>query len=93
MIELEHAKHLRYGQEVYSLYKFKSKDGSAVVWRVTGQVKRWKRYPDRIKVPIKTGGMYGTSDYLENDPNKPHLNNLQDFSLTNPTRPPQINDP
>jgi hypothetical protein len=93
MIELEHAKHLYYGQYIYSLHEVNSKDGSAQRWRVTGQVIRWKRQTDRIRVPIKTGGMYGTNDHLENDPDQTHRNNLQNFSLIDPTRPPQINDP
>lgn len=41
------------------------------IWRRNGQTKRWKRQPERFKIPIKTG-FRGPYDYLTES-------NLNDF--------------
>ena len=57
------AKRLTHGQTI----PFLSLDGTQRDCRVTGQVKRWKRSPGRVKVPIKYG-LYESS-YAESAPN------------------------
>jgi hypothetical protein len=64
MITLEQAKGLTYGTILYHCVN-ENADRSPQRWRVNGQVKRWKRNTDRIRVPIKHG-LYD-HDYLEND--------------------------
>lgn len=46
-ITLERAKELRRGEVLVDSYGKR--------WRVNGQVQRWKRNPDRIRVPLKHG--------------------------------------
>ena len=62
---LEVAKTLHLGQTLYHTIN-RNADGTPQRWRVNGRVKRWKRDPDRIRVPLKHG-LYGPYDYLEND--------------------------
>ncbi len=64
-ITLEEAKDLQVGTVIYHRFN-RNADGSPQRWKVNGQVKRWKRDRDRVKVPLKYGfkGSYG---YLEND--------------------------
>ena len=64
MITVEQAKELYHGQILYHVQN-RNADGSPQRWRVNGQVKRWKRDTDRVRVPIKHG-LYNC-DYLEND--------------------------
>ncbi len=64
-LTLEEAKKLEIGQILYHTIN-KNADGSSQRWRVTGKVKRWKRAPERIKVPIKTG-LYNNSYLTEDD--------------------------
>ena len=64
MITLEQAKRLRPGDILYHKLHCNS-DGTPQRWRVNGQVKRWKRQPDKIRVPLKHG-LYAY-DYLENN--------------------------
>ena len=47
MLTLEQAKELRYGDYLVDEYGKR--------WKVNGEVKRWKRDPDRIRVPLKHG--------------------------------------
>ena len=47
MITLEDAKQLKPGDILH--------DRDKARWKVNGQVKRWKRSPDRIRVPLKHG--------------------------------------
>jgi hypothetical protein len=54
MISLEQAKALNHGTILYCKH-FTNADGTPQRWRVNGKVKRWKRTPDRIEVPIKRG--------------------------------------
>lgn len=61
MITLDQAKQLRLGTTLYHVVS-RNADGSPQRWRVNGQVKTWKRSPDRIRVPIKHG-LY-LHDYL-----------------------------
>ena len=51
---LEQAKALRHGDVLHHETN-KNADGTCQRWRVNGEVKRWKRDQDRIKVPIKHG--------------------------------------
>ena len=61
MITLTQAKSLTHGTTLYHV-KHTNADGSPQRWRVNGKVKRWKRSPDRIQIPLKHG-MYDY-DYL-----------------------------
>lgn len=53
-ITLEEAKNLRPDQIVYHM-THKNADGTPQRWKVNGQVKTWKRNPDRVQVPVKHG--------------------------------------
>lgn len=64
MIKLEDAKKLYIGQVIYHVHN-RNADGSPQRWKVNGQVKTWKRSPDRIRVPLKHG-LY-SYDYLTED--------------------------
>ena len=46
-LTLEQAKQLHYGDYLIDEYGKR--------WKVNGEVKRWKRDPDRIRVPLKHG--------------------------------------
>jgi hypothetical protein len=71
-IPLAEAKKLTIGTTVY--YKhYQNADGSPARFRINGKVKRWKRKPDKIQIPIKRG--LWEFGYLEN-------HNLRDFALT-----------
>ena len=71
MITFEEAKNLTHGQTIYHTH-YKNADGSPQRWRVNGQVKLWKRSPQRIEIPLKHG--LRIYDYLTED-------NLSSFSL------------
>lgn len=64
MITLEQAKGLTHGTILHHVNN-RNVDGTPQRWRVNGQVKRWKRDTDRIRVPLKYG-LY-QHDYLDND--------------------------
>lgn len=64
MITLKQAKGLTLGTILYHTQN-RNADGTPQRWRVNGQVKRWKRDTDRIRVPLKNG--LWEYDYLEND--------------------------
>jgi len=53
-ITLEQAKKLTRGTILYCMI-CDNADGTPQRWRVNGKVKRWKRNPDRIEIPIKRG--------------------------------------
>lgn len=53
-ITLEQAKQLKIGTILYHLQN-KNADDSPQRWRVNGNVKLWKRHPERIQVPMKHG--------------------------------------
>jgi len=53
-LTLEEAKVLRYRETVYH-GRYTNADGAPQAWRVTGQVKTWKRDPSRVHVPIARG--------------------------------------
>ena len=59
-ITLEQAKQLRYGDTLHHV-SLTNKNGTPLRVRVTGEVKTWKRDPDRIRVPLK----HGLYDYGE----------------------------
>lgn len=62
-LTLEKAKALQLGDIVYEKNLY-NRDGSNMRWRVNGKVQRWKRDPDRIKIPVKYG--LNTYGYIEN---------------------------
>lgn len=55
-ITLEEAKNLKYGDHI----KVLDRHGAVADAKVNGQVKRWKREPDRISIPCK----YGLYEYF-----------------------------
>ena len=61
---LQEAKNLKPGQIVEHV-KNKNADGTPQRWKVNGQVKTWKKSPEKVKVPVKHG-MYGY-DYITED--------------------------
>ena len=63
MITLAQAKALKHGDILYHVIR-KNADGTPERWKVNGLVKRWKRQPDRIRVPLKHGLYH--YDYLTN---------------------------
>ena len=54
MITIEQAKGLKYGDTLYHTEN-KNADGTMQRWKVNGQVKVWKRSPERVRVPVKHG--------------------------------------
>lgn len=54
MITLAQAKALYKGQILYHVHN-RNADGSPQRWKVNGQVKTWKRSPDRVEIPLKHG--------------------------------------
>jgi len=62
---LEQAKRLAIGQVLYHVVNHNA-DGSPQRWRVNGQVKTWKRSPNRVRVPVKYG-LYGYDYLTESD--------------------------
>ena len=57
-LTLEEAKQLKPGDILH--------DERGKRWKVNGQVKRWKRSPDRIRVPLKHG-LYAYDAITETD--------------------------
>lgn len=51
---IEAAKHLRHGDVLYHIVN-RNADRTPQRWRVNGQIKLWKRRPDRFQVPLKHG--------------------------------------
>ena len=85
-ITLEQAKQLTYGDYIYS-NRFTYKDNTTPKrWRINGQIKLWKRDPNRIQIPVK----YGLYDHaylcFGTISNKVYMNSitleLRDFELT-----------
>ena len=64
-ITLEEAKALKRGDMLHHTLN-KNADGTPQRWRVNGKVRRWKRDPDRIQVPIKYG-LWGYDVITEDD--------------------------
>ena len=64
MITLEQAKKLEHGQILYDC-DYRNADGTPQRWRVNGQVKVWRRSPERVQVPLKRG--LWEYDYLTED--------------------------
>lgn len=54
-ITIEQAKQLDYGDIIYSNRFLNASKEHPIRWRVNGQVKRWKRDPERIQIPVKHG--------------------------------------
>jgi len=72
MITLQQAKDLKHGDTLHHTVN-KNADGTPQRWRVNGMVKRWKRNPDRIQVPLKHG-LYRYDYLTENDLDLVNLN-------------------
>ena len=53
-LTLEQAKALTRGTTLYSVHN-RNSDGTCQRWRVSGQVKTWKRDASRVEFPIKHG--------------------------------------
>lgn len=71
-LTLEEVKTLQHGDIVYAIDEYNA-DKTHMRFRVNGKVKRWKRDPDRVQVPVKRGLYeYG---YIDNG-------NFELFSLT-----------
>lgn len=71
MITLNQAKQLRVGETIHHISN-RNADSTPQRWSINGEVKTWKRSPDRVKVPLKHG-LY-VFDYLTEA-------NLQEFTL------------
>ena len=54
-ITLEQAKQLTYGNYIYSNQFIYKERPLPKMWRINGQVKLWKRDPNRIQIPVKYG--------------------------------------
>lgn len=64
-ITLEQAKALTYRDVLHT-------DRDCTRWRVNGKVKRWKRDPDRVLIPVKYG-LYGYARLDNEGIKKVHL--------------------
>lgn len=65
MITLNQAKQLTHGTILYHVSQ-RNADKSPARWRVNGNVKTWKRQPERLQIPVKYG-LYGYDYLTEND--------------------------
>ena len=65
MITIEQAKSLSYGDILHHTIN-KNADGTPQRWKVNGEVKTWKRNPNRIKIPVKHE-MYSFGYVTENE--------------------------
>jgi|TARA_R100000789_G_C2924934_1_gene127475 hypothetical protein len=54
MITIEQVKKLNY-QDTIHHNDLKNADGTCQRWRINGQLKTWKRTPNRFKLPVKHG--------------------------------------
>lgn len=64
-LTLEQAKNLYHGQTLYQIGKFNS-DGTPKRWRVSSQIKTWKRNAGRVEFSVKYG-MYCNDRVTQND--------------------------
>jgi len=84
---IEQAKQLRYHQEVHFgqckviVGPRGGETSKTETWRVSGQVKTWKRDPNRILIPIKHG-LYDNY-YIDQ-------RNVADFHLANDCAPTRV---
>jgi hypothetical protein len=53
-MKISEAKKLKLGQIIYLKNAYNA-DGSLARYRINGQVKTWKRNPEKIQVPVKRG--------------------------------------
>jgi hypothetical protein len=65
MITIEQAKNLSYGCILHHVSN-KNADGTPQRWKVNGEVKTWKRDPNRVKIPVKHG-LYSFGYVTENE--------------------------
>jgi len=84
-ITLKQAKQLTYGDVIYS-NQFTNANKTPRRWRVNGQVKIWKRDPNRIQIPVKYG-LYNHAYLCHGEiSNKVYMRSitleLRDFELT-----------
>lgn len=54
-LTIQEAKTLQVGDTIYSL-RGHNKEGVPHKVKVTGNVKTWKKHPDRVEVPVLSGG-------------------------------------
>jgi hypothetical protein len=54
IMKINEAKKLRLGQIIYLKNAYNA-DGSPMRYRINGQIKTWKRNPEKIQVPLKRG--------------------------------------
>lgn len=66
-ITIEQAKELKHGDMLHHETN-KNADGTPQRWKVNGKVKRWKRTPNKIEIPLKHG-LYRFDYLTENDLN------------------------
>ena len=85
-ITLQQAKALQFGDYIYSNRFTTSDNRTPKRWRVNGQVKTWKRDPNRIQIPFKYG-LYNHGYLCHGEINdkinmKSIILELEDFELT-----------
>ena len=54
LLTIAYRHNLKHG-DIIAMNHHKNSDGTCVRWRVSGQVKRWKRDHDKFRVPVKHG--------------------------------------
>jgi hypothetical protein len=64
-LTLEEAKNLQFGQVLFHT-KQRNADKTPQRWRVNGKPKTWKRSPERVSVPVKSG-LYSYDHITERD--------------------------
>ena len=85
-ITLKQAKQLTYGDVIYSNQFIYKERPLPKMWRINGQVKLWKRDPNRIQIPVKYG-LYNHAYLCHGEiSNKVYMRSitleLRDFELT-----------
>jgi len=69
MLDLETILNLKHGDVLHIDHPVRS---TCQRWRVTGKVQRWKRDPERFRVPLKHG-LYTYDALLPGDESRVHL--------------------
>ena len=74
MLDLETILNLQHGDVLHSEWQQSSArlNTKCPRWRVSGKVQRWKRDPERFRVPIKYG-LYNNDALLPGDERSYHL--------------------
>ena len=71
MLNLETIFNLKHGDVLHNLPELATGIGCSR-WRVSGKVRRWKRDPERFRVPLKHG-LYTYDALLPGDESRVHL--------------------